>query len=110
MINSWADVEKHIERHACGCWTWDGAPLACNAYRFLAEAYGTPLPMGHTLYRMPGCALVDECVNPSHIGTGEEFMRAVQRQLQDVPDQPETATELKLTARDKRFLKSLKII
>jgi hypothetical protein len=108
MSNDWGDVEKNIERHACGCWTWGGAPLACNVFRYVAEAHGTPLPAGQ-LYRMPGCVLVDECVNPSHIGTSDDFMRAVHRQLDDASEEPKMPIELKVTARDKRFLKSLKI-
>ena len=108
MSNDWGNVEKHIERHASGCWTWDGSPLTCNVFRYVAEAHGTPLPAGQ-LYRMPGCVLVDECVNPSHIGTSDDFMRAVHRQLNDASEDPKMPIELKVTARDKRFLKSLKI-
>ena len=110
MSNDWGDVEAKIERHECGCWTWTGAPVPSNIYRYVAEAYGTPLPTGKTLFRLPGCVLVAGCVNPNHIGTSDDFMRAVQRQLEDASEQPKTPPpELKITSRDKRFLKSLKI-
>jgi hypothetical protein len=108
--SDWGEVEANIARHESGCWTWVGAPTTCNVYRFVAEAYGAPLPFGlGKLYRMPDCTLGKECVNPNHIGTGEDFVRALNGRRQEIPEPPMMATGVKLTPRDRRFLKTLRI-
>jgi hypothetical protein len=108
--NNWDDVAAHIERHEGGCWTWDGTPVDGNVYRVVAEALGAPLPTGKgKLFRMPGCTLGKPCVNPNHFGTGEDFVRALNGRRQVMPEPPKTGTEMKLTPRDRRFLKSFRI-
>jgi len=107
--DDWGDVEVHIERHESGCWTWDGALLAWNVYRYVAEAYGAPFPAGQKLYRMPDCKLGAECVNPNHIGTVEDFVLSLQGRRHEIPEPPKMATGAKLTPRDKQFLKTLRI-
>jgi hypothetical protein len=112
MNNShdWDDVEAHIERHEGGCWTWDGSSVDGNVYRVVAEAYGAPLPVGRgKLYRMPDCTMGKECVNPNHICTGEDFVSALNGRRQEIPEPPMMATGVKLTPKDRRFLKSLRI-
>jgi hypothetical protein len=108
--SDWGEVEAHIERHEGGCWTWVGAPMTCNVYCFVAEAYGAPLPVGlGKLYRMPDCRLGKECVNPNHIGTGEDFVLAVKGERREIPEPSKTDAGINLTPRDRRFLKSLRI-
>jgi hypothetical protein len=107
--SDWGEVEAHIERHEGGCWTWVGAPMTCNVYCFVAEAYGAPLPVGlGKLYRMPDCRLGKECVNPNHIGTGEDFVRALNGRRQEIPASKADA-RVWLTRQARQFLKSLKI-
>ena len=65
----WADVQRHEN----GCWTWVGQS-GCNIIRLLAEMSGKPLPLLRRMYRMPGCVLGKDCVNPEHVGTAEEWM------------------------------------
>lgn len=105
----WSDVEPHIERHHdSDCWTWDGSPVEGNVYRVVAEAFGLPLPTGK-LYRMPDCKLAKVCVNPNHLGTGADFVLALNGRRQEIPEPPRTVTDVRLTELDRRFLKSLKI-
>src|ERR1700694_1532977 len=99
----WSDVEAHIRRHNSGCWAWSGAPVEGNVYRFVAEAYGAPLPAGQKLYRMPNCKLGKQCVNPNHLGTGADYVLALNGRRQEIPEPPKTVT-LKLTPQDRRFL------
>jgi hypothetical protein len=108
--NDWGDVEVNIKRHESGCWTWIGPPLECNVYRFVAEAYGAPLPNGHgKLYRMPCCTLGRKCVNPNHIGSRDDYMLTLDGRRRDNPEPLKTATGVKLTHEDRRFLKTLRI-
>ena len=107
----WGEVEAHIERHESGCWTWDGAPLEGNVYRVIAEAYGAPLPVGKgKLFRMPDCKLGKACVNPNHLGTGEDFVLAVHGRRQEIPEPTKTGVGIWLTMKDRRFLKTLRIL
>ncbi len=106
--NNWSAVEAHIERHEGGCWVWIAAPVEGNLYRMIAEACGTPLPAGQKLYRMPDCKLGKRCVNPNHLGTGEDFVLAVKGQRREIPEPPKTV-KVKLTPQDRRFLKALRI-
>ena len=106
---NWHEVEVHIERHESGCWTWDGAPLYGNVYRIVAEAYGTPLPAGQKLYRMPDCKLGKECVNPNHLGTGADYVLALNGRRQEVPESPKSVT-IKLAPQDRGFLTRLRIL
>jgi hypothetical protein len=108
---NWSDVAAHIDRHASGCWTWDGSPVNGNVYRIVAEAYGAPLPSRNgKYYRMPGCALGTKCVNPNHIGTGADFVLALNgRRQRMIPEPSRTVTEVRLTKMDMQFLKSLRI-
>ncbi len=107
--DDWNDVEAHIERREGGCWTWDGSPVACNVYRLVAEAYGAPLPTGRKLYRMPGCKLGKDCVNPNHIGTGEDYMLALDGQRRRWSEPQKNVTEIRLSKQDREFLKALRI-
>jgi hypothetical protein len=108
--SDWGEVEAHIERHEGGCWTWDGSPVDGNVYRVVAEACGAPLPVGlGKLYRMPDCKLGKACVNPNHLGTGEDFVLSVNGRRQEIPEPSKRETGVKLTPQDKRFLKSLRI-
>ena len=108
--SDWNDVEKHIERHEGGCWTWDGSPLDGNVYRFVADAYGAPIPNGHgKLYRMPDCTVGRKCVNPDHLGTGEDFVLSLQGKRKETPKPSKAVTVVELTPQDRQFLKSLKI-
>jgi hypothetical protein len=108
--SNWGEVEAHIERHEGGCWTWDGTPVGGNVYRIVAEAYGAPLPPGtEKLYRMPDCKLGRACMNPNHIGTANDYFRAAKGRRQEIPELQKTGAELKLTPRDRRFLKGLRI-
>jgi hypothetical protein len=108
--SDWGEVEAHIERHEGGCWTWDGSPVEGNVYRFVAEAYGAPLAFGRgKLFRMPDCKLGKECVNPNHIGTAKDFFRALNGQGQEIPEPPKMATGVRLTPKDRRFLRALRI-
>jgi hypothetical protein len=112
MNNShdWGDVKAHIERHESGCWTWDGTPIDGNVYRIVAEACGIYFPVGRRqLYRMPDCKLGTECVNPGHIGAGADFGRALNGRRQEIPEPSKAVAELKLTPRDRRFLKNLRV-
>jgi hypothetical protein len=111
MNNSnWNDIEAHIARHDGGCWTWDGTPVDGNVYRIVAEACGIYFPVGRgKLYRMPECKLGTECVNPSHIGTGADFGRALNGRRQEVPEPSKMATGITLTQKDRRFLKNLRV-
>jgi len=102
----WNVVDAHIKRHECGCWTWAGAPLDFNVYRFVAESCGAPLPSRQKLYRMPDCKLGKECVNPNHLGTGRDFVLALKGQREEISP---NAVTVKLTPQDERFLKALKI-
>jgi hypothetical protein len=109
-VDNWGNVEANIKRHEGGCWTWVGAPLTCNVYRFVAEAYGSPLPVGRKLYRIPGCIMGKECVNPSHLGIGVDgFMLAQRMRRQEILEPSKTATVIKLTPEDGEFLRSLRI-
>ena len=105
---SWSDLESHIERREDGCWTWDGFALEGNVYRVIAEAYGAALPGGQKMYRMPGCTLGKDCVNPNHIGAREDFARALQGQRREIPAS-KTITLSELTVQDRRFLRSCRI-
>jgi len=107
--NDWRSIEVHIERHESGCWTWDGSPLDGNVYRIVAEAYGAPLP-DTNLFRMPGCTLGKECVNPNHIGTEADFALALKGQRREIPQPSRTVTKVRLTKLDRQFLKSLRIV
>ncbi len=108
--NDWDDIEPHIERHESGCWTWDGSPVKGKVFRIIVDALGTPIPNGHgKLYRMPDCTVGRKCVNPNHIGNIEEYWRTLDGRRQDIPEPSETGTGMKLTPRDKSFLKSLNI-
>jgi hypothetical protein len=78
-------VAVHIDRRENGCWTWSGSPVEGNVYRIVAEAYEAPLPAGQKLYRMPGCTLGKECVNPNHLGTGADFVLALNGRRQEIP-------------------------
>jgi hypothetical protein len=111
MNNSnWNDLEPHIERHEGGCWTWDGTPIDGNVYLIVAEACGIYFPVGRgELYRMPECKLGKECVNPSHIGTGADFVRALNGRRQKIRELSKKVSEVKLTPKDMRFLKGLRI-
>jgi hypothetical protein len=105
----WSDVEPHIERrNDSGCWTWDGTPLEGNVYRFVAEAYGAPLPT-EKLYRMPDCKLGKQCVNPNHLGTGADFVLALNGRRQEIPEPSSTIGVVRLTERDREFLRSVKV-
>src|ERR1700687_5854648 len=95
--NSRSDVEPHIERHDSGCWIWDGSPREGNVYRIIAIAYGAPLPAGLKLYRMPDCKLGKECVNPNHLGTGAEFVLALNGRRQERLEPPRTVRVVRLT-------------
>jgi hypothetical protein len=109
--NNWDAVAAHIERHAGGCWTWDGSPVAGNIFRMVAEAYGAPLPVRRgKLYRMPDCTVGRNCVNPNHLGTARDFVLAVHGRRQEIPEPTKTGTGIWLTMKDRRFLKSLKIL
>jgi hypothetical protein len=105
--NDWGSVEVNINRHDSGCWTWVGAPMACNVYRYIAEVHGTPLPTGK-LYRMPECRVGRDCVNPGHLGTGEDYMLALTGQRRKISEPSKTGT-VELTASDRLFLRELKI-
>jgi hypothetical protein len=105
--SNWNEVEAHIERRENGCWIWDGFPVAGNIYRYIAEAYGTPLPTGK-LYRMPECKIGRDCVNPTHLGTGADYVLALNGRRHEAPEPPKTGT-VELTARDRIFLKALRI-
>jgi hypothetical protein len=70
----WADVQRHEN----GCWGWPGRKPECNIIRLLADLSGKPLPALRRMYRMPGCALGKQCVNPDHVGTAEEWMLRTQ--------------------------------
>jgi hypothetical protein len=108
--NDRGSVKVNLKRHKSGCWTWVGAPMTCNVYRYVAEALGAPLPNGHgKLYRMPNCTVGRKCVNPNHIGTIENYWRTLDGRRQDTPEPCERGIGMKLTPRDKRFLKTLKI-
>lgn len=107
--SNWNDVAAHIERHDSGCWVWDGAPVGGNVYRVVAEAYGAPLPAGQKLYRMPDCKLGKGCVNPNHLGTGADYVLALNERRQEIPELPRTVKVVRLTELDRRFLKSLRI-
>jgi hypothetical protein len=107
--NNWDDIEPHIKRHESGCWTWDGSPVE-GVFRIVAEALGASLPSRNgKYYRMPDCTVGKKCVNPNHIGTIEDYWRTLDGRRQDIPEPCETSTGMKLTPRDKRFLKSLNI-
>jgi hypothetical protein len=106
--SDWKDIESHIERREDGCWTWDGSPLDGNVYRVIAEAYGAPLPAGQKMYGMPNCTLGKECVNPSHLGTGADYVLALNGRRQEIPEPPKTVV-VKLTPQDRRFLKSVRV-
>jgi len=106
--SDWGGVEGHIERRECGCWVWDGAPVDGNVYRIVAEAYGAPLPI-EKLYRMPDCKLGKECVNPNHLGTGADFVLALNGRRQEIPEPPRTVRVVRLTERDREFLRSVKV-
>jgi len=82
--------------------------MECNVYRFVAEAYGAPLPT-EKLYRMPDCKLGKTCVNPNHLGTGADFVLALNGRRQEIPEPPRTDRVVQLTEQDRRFLKSLRI-
>jgi hypothetical protein len=105
--SNWNEVEAHIVRHDSGCWTWDGSPVEGNVYRFVAKAYGSPLPT-EKLYRMPDCKLGKECVNPNHLGTGADYVLAINGRRQEIPEPSRTVT-IKLTPQDRQFLKTLRI-
>jgi hypothetical protein len=107
--NDWDEVAAHIERREDGCWTWDGSPLEGNVYRVVAQAYGAPLPAGPKLYRMPQCTLGKDCVNPNHIGTGADFVLALNRRRQEAPEPSRTVAEVRLTELDREFLRSVKV-
>jgi hypothetical protein len=108
--NDWGEVETHIERHEGGCWTWDGTPVDGNVYRVVAEACGILFPVGRgRLYRMPECKLGKECVNPNHLGTGEDFVLAVNGRRQEIPEPSKTVATVRLTRMDRQFLKGLNI-
>jgi hypothetical protein len=108
--NDWGSVEVNLKRHASGCWTWVGAPLDCNVYRYVADALGAPIPNGHgKLYRMPDCTVGRKCVNPNHIGTLQDYYLSLDGRRQDIPEPSETVTGMKLTPKDKRLLKRLNI-
>jgi len=106
--SNWSEVEAHIGRREDGCWIWDGPRMECNVYRFVAEAYGAPLPT-EKLYRMPDCKLGKTCVNPNHLGTGADFVLALNGRRQEIPEPPRTDRVVQLTEQDRRFLKSLRI-
>jgi hypothetical protein len=76
-----------------------------NIYRVVAEAYGVPLPAGQKLYRMPGCTVGRKCVNPNHLGTGEDFVLSLQGKRKEVPEPSKAG----ITPQDRQFLKSLRI-
>jgi hypothetical protein len=107
--SNWNDVAAHIDRHDSGCWTWSGAPVEGNVYRVIAEAYGAPLPAGPKLYRMPDCKLGKECVNPNHLGTGADFVLALKGRRQEIPEPPRMGMGVRLTERDREFLRSIKV-
>jgi hypothetical protein len=108
--NDWSTLEPHIERREdCGCWLWSGAPPEGNVYRIIAEAIGCPLPAGVKLYRMPECKLGKSCVNPSHLGTGVDFVLALNGRRQEIPEPPKTVRVVRLTKLDREFLKSVKV-
>lgn len=71
-------IMADVERHDNGCWTWTG-PKGCNIIRRLAELSAKPLPANRRMYRMPECELGAECVNPEHVGTADEWSRAMRR-------------------------------
>ena len=50
-----------------------------------------------------------ECVNPNHLGTGEDCTLAVKGQRREIPEPPKTDVMLRLTGLDWEFLKGLKI-
>jgi hypothetical protein len=105
----WDEIEPHIVRHASGCRTWDGSP-AEGVFRLVSEALGIPLPSRNgKCYRMPDCTMGKECVNPNHVGSLENYYRTLEGQRRDTPEPSEMCSGMKLTARDKRFLKSLNI-
>jgi hypothetical protein len=106
--SNWSEVEAHIERREDGCWIWDGPRMECNVYRFVAEAYGAPLPT-EKLYRMPDCKLGKQCVNPNHLGTGADFVLALNGRRQEIPEPPRTVRAVRLTELDKEFLRSIKV-
>ena len=106
--HNWDAVEPHIIRHPSGCWVWDGFPVAGNIYRVIAEAVGCPLPVGQKMYRMPECQIGRDCVNPNHLGTGADFVLALNGRRQEIPEPPKTGT-VELTARDRLFLEALRI-
>jgi hypothetical protein len=105
--SNWNEVEAHIVRHDSGCWTWDGTPVEGNVYRIVAEAYGAPLPT-EKLYRMPDCTLGKECVNPNHLGTGADFVLAVNGRRHEIPEPPRMG-RVRLTELDRKFLRSVKV-
>jgi hypothetical protein len=106
--NNWNAVDVHLRRHESGCWTWSGPPVEGNVYRLVAQACGTPLPAGQKLYRMPGCMMGKVCVNPHHLGTGADFVLALNGRRQEISEPPRTVT-IRLTPEDSRFLKTLRI-
>ena len=107
--HNWGEVESHIERHESGCWTWDGSPVDGNVYCVVAEAYGAPFPSGRKLFRMPECKLGKPCVNPNHVGTNEDFVRALNGRRREIREPSKMAITIKLTQKDRRFLRSLRI-
>jgi hypothetical protein len=108
--SDWGEVEAHIERHEGGCWTWDGSPVEGNVYRLVADACGIIFPIGRVkLYRMPACRLGKVCVNPNHIGTGKDYVRALNGRQQEIAGPSKTCPMVRLTRMDRQFLKRLHI-
>ncbi len=58
---------------------------------------------------MPDCKLGKDCVNPNHLGTGADYVLASNGRRQEIPE-PSRTVMVKLTAEDRRFLKSLRIV
>jgi hypothetical protein len=105
--SNWNEVEAHIVRHDSGCWTWDGTPVEGNVYRVVAEVYGAPLS-AEKLYRMPDCKLGKQCVNPNHLGTGADYVLAINGRRLEIPE-PSRAGRVRLTELDREFLRSVKV-
>jgi hypothetical protein len=57
---------------------------------------------------MPDCTLGKECVNPSHVGTREDYFLALGGRRQ-MPEPSKTGTGIRLTKRDREFLRALRV-
>jgi len=60
---------------------------------------------------MPGCTLGKACVNPHHLGTGADFVLALNGRRQEISEPPRTATAkiVRLTKQDREFLRCVKV-